>query len=43
MFQRFGVGYQPAIAVVTPDGEVQTILGAADEDLLDDILSDAVS
>lgn len=43
VFVRFGVGYQPAIAVVTPDGEVRTILGAADPDLLDTILSDAVA
>lgn len=43
MFQRFGVAHQPAIALVTPDGEVQMILGAADEEFLDDILADAVA
>lgn len=43
MFQRFGVPTQPAIAIVLPDGEVQTIFGAADESLLDSILSDAVA
>jgi len=43
VFQRFGVPTQPAIAIVLPDGEVQTIFGAADESLLDSILSDAVA
>ena len=42
MFQRFGVTTQPAIALVVPDGEVQTIFGAADEELLDSVLRDAV-
>jgi hypothetical protein len=42
VFQRFGVASQPAIAIVLPDGEVQTILGAADEAVLDGILTDAV-
>ena len=43
VFGRFGVAYQPAIAIVTPDGEVQTLRGAADEDVLDGILTDATS
>lgn len=43
MFQRFEIPSQPAIAIVLPDGEVQTIFGAADESLLDSILGDAVS
>ena len=43
MFQRFGVPTQPAIAIVLPDGEVQTIFGAADESLLDGILADALA
>jgi peroxiredoxin len=42
VFQRFGVPTQPAIALVIPDGEVQTIFGAADAELLDSILTDAV-
>jgi hypothetical protein len=42
VFQRFGVPTQPAFALVVPDGEVQTILGAADEAFLDSILADAV-
>lgn len=42
MFGRFGVPVQPAMAIILPDGEVQTLFGAADEALLDGILSDAV-
>jgi len=43
VFTRFGVAYQPAIAIVLPDGEVQTIAGAVDEEILDSILSDAAA
>ena len=43
VFTRFGVAYQPAIAIVLPDGEVQTIAGAVDEATLDAILSDATA
>ena len=42
MFRRFGVASQPAIAIVRPDGEVQTVLGAADEAFLDGLLEDAI-
>lgn len=42
VFQRFGVPTQPAIALVVPDGEVQTIFGAADAAFLDGVLTDAV-
>lgn len=42
VFQRFGVPTQPATAIVLPDGEVQTIFGAASESVLDGILDDAV-
>lgn len=42
MFQRFGVASQPAIAIVRPDGAVETVFGAADDELLDGILADAV-
>lgn len=42
VFARFGIAAQPAMAIVLPDGEVQTIMGAADDDLLDSILADAV-
>lgn len=42
MFQRFGVAAQPAIALVRPDGEVQTVFGAADDEFLDSLLTDAL-
>ena len=42
MFTRFDVFSQPAIALVTPEGEIQTLLGAADDDLLDAIITDAL-
>jgi hypothetical protein len=42
VFGRFGVSAQPAMAIVLPDGEVQTILGAVDDALLDNILGEAV-
>jgi hypothetical protein len=42
VFTRFGLGSQPAIAFVLPDGEVQTLMGAADEELLDSIISSSI-
>ena len=42
MFARFGVAYQPALAIVTADGSVETVAGAVDESLLDQILSEAL-
>lgn len=39
IFQRFGVPSQPAFAIVFPDGEVQTLFGAADDELLDSIIA----
>lgn len=42
MFTSFGVVSQPAMAIILPDGEVQTIMGAADEAIIDSILTDAV-
>ena len=42
VYSRFGVAAQPAIAIVSPDGEVQQIFGAVDDGTLDAILSDAV-
>lgn len=43
MFTRFGVASQPAFAIVRPDGEVQTLLGAADEAFLDSLIEDALA
>ena len=42
MFSRFGVASQPAFAIVHPDGTVETLLGAADEELLDSLIQQAV-
>jgi hypothetical protein len=42
VFSRFGLRSQPAIALVLPDGEVQTLMGAADEELLDSIISSSI-
>lgn len=39
MFDRFGVAGQPAAAVVSPDGEVELLLGAIDAELLDDVIN----
>ncbi|MBI4934563.1 MAG: redoxin domain-containing protein [Actinobacteria bacterium] len=41
VFSRFGVPSQPALVVISPDGEVQQLFGAVDEALLDDILTRA--
>lgn len=38
VFARFGVPSQPALVVVDLDGEIQQVLGAVDEALLDQIL-----
>jgi hypothetical protein len=42
VFSRFGVSAQPALAIVHPDGEVETLLGAADEALLDSLIQRAL-
>lgn len=42
IFLRFGIPYQPAFAMVTPDGDVETLLGSADEAVIDMIVGDAV-
>lgn len=43
MFARFEVPTQPAFAIIFPDGEVQTLYGAADEELLDSLVSAALT
>lgn len=42
VYARFGIAAQPATVIIGPTGEVQQIFGAVDEQLLDDILTDAV-
>jgi peroxiredoxin len=41
IFARFGVVYQPAVAVVRSDGGVETIAGAVDDALLEQIVAEA--
>lgn len=43
MFTRFGITTQPALALIMPDGEVQTLFGAADDELLDSLISAALT
>ncbi len=43
VFTRFEVPGQPALVVVDTDGQVQQLLGAVDEALLDEILGDVTS
>lgn len=43
MFSRFEVASQPAVAIVHPDGEVETLFGAADEELLDSLIERALA
>ena len=42
MFARFGVAAQPAMVIVTADGSTETLFGAVGEDLLDQILTEAL-
>jgi peroxiredoxin len=42
VYSRFGVAAQPAMAIVSPSGEVEQIFGAVDDGTLDAILSDAL-
>ena len=43
IYARFGVPGQPAFAIIRPDGEVETLIGAADEAVLDGIITDALA
>jgi hypothetical protein len=43
VFARFEVPTQPAFAIIYPDGEVQTLYGAADDELLDSLISAALA
>jgi len=42
VFVRFGVPSQPALVVISPSGEVQQVFGAADDALLNEVLTRAV-
>jgi peroxiredoxin len=43
IYARFGIPAQPAFVVVDAAGEVETLFGAVDEALLDDIISGAIT
>ena len=42
VYRRFGIAAQPALAIIHPDGEVETLFGAADEELLDSLIQRAL-
>lgn len=43
MFARFEVPTQPALAIIREDGEVQLLFGAADDELIDSLITDALA
>jgi peroxiredoxin len=42
VYRRFDVAAQPALAIIRPDGEVETLFGAADGELLDSLIQRAL-
>ncbi len=42
VFARFDVAFQPALVIVKVDGSMETVAGAVDESLLDQIISESV-
>lgn len=42
IFSRFDVAYQPAMVIVKTDGSIESIAGAVNGDLLDQIISEAI-
>jgi peroxiredoxin len=43
VYEHFGVPIQPAFALVDASGQVETLLGAVDEETLDRLLTDLTS
>jgi peroxiredoxin len=41
IYERFDVAYQPAMAIVKADGRIESIAGAINGSLLDQIISEA--
>jgi peroxiredoxin len=41
VFNRFGVSYQPAIVIVNTDGSTELLAGSVDEELLDQVITEA--
>jgi len=42
VFARFDVAYQPALAIVKTDGSIESVAGAVNGALLDQIISESV-
>ena len=42
VFSRFDVAYQPAMVIVKTVGRIESIAGAVNGDLLDQIISEAI-
>lgn len=42
VFSRFGVAFQPALVIVKADGSTETIAGAVDATLLDQIITESL-
>jgi peroxiredoxin len=42
IYARFGIAFQPALVIVKPDGTSETLAGAVDETLLDQIISESI-
>lgn len=42
VFQRFDVAFQPAMVIVKADGTTETLAGAVDETLLNQIISESI-
>jgi peroxiredoxin len=43
VYDRFAIPIQPAVVVVHPDGHVETLFGAVDEPLIDQLVGDALA
>jgi hypothetical protein len=43
VYERFAIPVQPALVVVGSDGGVETRFGAVDDDLLDQLVGDALA
>lgn len=41
VYNRFGIAYQPAVVIVNTDGSTETIAGAVDQSLLEQIVSES--
>ena len=42
VYGRFDVAFQPALVVVKPDGNLESVAGAIDETLLEQIISESI-